>query len=62
MEINDVFIDEASHLHIAMPMYSLIEFSYNYSDTSGGLCHFKRVEVPDDNANLSIDIEISEKL
>ena len=33
-EINDVFIDEANHIYIAMPMYNLIEYSDNYSDTS----------------------------
>ena len=33
-EINDVFIDETNHIYIAMPMYSLIEYSDNYSDTS----------------------------
>ena len=36
-EINDVFIDEANHVYIAMPMYNLIEYSDNYSDTSGML-------------------------
>ena len=32
--INDVFADEANHIYIAMPMYNLIEYSDNYSDTS----------------------------
>ena len=32
-EINDVFIDEANHIYIPMPMYNLIEYSDNYSDT-----------------------------
>ena len=36
-EINNVFIDEANYIYIAMPMYNLIEYSNNYSDTSGGL-------------------------
>ena len=36
-EINDVFIDEANHIYVAMPMYNLIEYSYNYADTSGSL-------------------------
>ena len=36
-EINDVFIDEANHVYIVMPMYNLIEYSDNYSDTSGSL-------------------------
>ena len=54
-EINDVFIDEANHIYIAMPMYNLIEYSDNYSDTSGSLWRFKRVEPPVDNANLAVD-------
>ena len=29
-----------------MPMYNLIEFCDNYSDTSGSLCQFKRDESP----------------
>ena len=34
----------------------LIEYSDNYSDTSGSLWEFKRDEVPvDNNANLSIN-------
>ena len=33
-EIND----EAEHIKTTMPMYNLIEYSDNYSDTSGSLC------------------------
>ena len=36
-EINETFIDEAEHINITMPMYNLIEYSDNYSDTSGSL-------------------------
>ena len=36
--INETFIDEAEHINIAMPMYNLVEYSDNYSDTSGSLC------------------------
>ena len=32
--INDVFVDEENHICIAMPMYKLIKYSDNYSDTS----------------------------
>ena len=38
---NDIFADEANHIYIAMPMYNLIEYSDNYSDTSGSLWQFK---------------------
>ena len=54
-KINDVFIDEANHVYIAMPMYNLIEYSDNYSDTSGSLWQFKRDEVPANNADLTIN-------
>ena len=36
-EINETFVDKAEHINIAMPMYNLIEYSNNYSDTSGSL-------------------------
>ena len=41
-----MFIDEAKHVHISMPMYNLIEYSENYSDklSSGSLWQFKRDE------------------
>ena len=32
-EINDTFIDYASFINITMPMYNLIQYSGNYSDT-----------------------------
>ena len=37
-----------------MPMYYLIEYSDNYSDTSGSLWGFKRDEIVD-NANVTYD-------
>ena len=54
-EINDVFIDKANHIYISVPMYNLIEYSDNYSGTSGSLWQFKRAEVSADNADLSVD-------
>ena len=59
--INDVFVDEANHIYIAMPMYNLIEYSDNYSDTSGSLWQFKRDEVPANNTDLSVDNSLSFK-
>ena len=32
--INDVYFDETNYIYIAMPMYNLIEYCDNYSDTS----------------------------
>ena len=38
-----------------MPMCNLIEYSDNYSDTSGGLWNFKRDEI-DNNVNVTMII------
>ena len=47
-EINETFVDEANYINIAMPMCNLIEYSYNYFDTSGRLWQFKRDEIEGD--------------
>ena len=38
-----------------MPKHNLIEYSDNYSDTLGSLWKFKRDEVRNNNADLTID-------
>ena len=53
--INDVFVEKTDHIYIAMSMYNLIEYSDNYSDTSGRLWRFKRDKVPANNTDLTID-------
>ena len=53
-EINETFIDEATHINITRFMYNLIEYSDNYSDTSGSLWQFKRDEIVN-NADVSND-------
>ena len=53
-EINDTFVDYADFINITMPMYNLIEYSDNYSDTSGSLWQFKRDEIEED-VDLTLD-------
>ena len=53
--INDVFVDRAEHIYIAMPIHNLIRCSDNYSDTSGSLWQFKKDEVLTNNADLTIN-------
>ena len=53
-QINETFVDDPQHINIAMPMYNLIEYSDNYSDTSGKLWQFKRDEIEGYN-NLTVD-------
>ena len=50
LEINDEHVDTAENLDIVMPMYTLIEFSDNYQDSSATLCQYKRDEPPEDDA------------
>ena len=44
-KINDTFVDYADFINITMLMYNFIEYSDNYSDTSGSLWNFKRDEL-----------------
>ena len=53
-EINDTFVDYVDFINITMPMYNLIEYSDNYSDTSGSLWDFKRDEIVN-NADVTND-------
>ena len=54
MEIDGTFVDYADFINIAMPIYNLIEYSDNYSDSSGNLWNFKREEVTD-NTDVTND-------
>ena len=47
-EIIETFVDDADFINITMPMYNLIEYSDNYSDTSRSLRNFKRDEIEGD--------------
>ena len=52
-ETNATFVDEANFINITMPMYNLMEYSDNYSDTSGSLWQFKRDEIENNANNLT---------
>ena len=53
-EIIEALVDEADFINITMPMYTLIEYSVNYSSTSGSLWHFGRDEIIN-NADVTND-------
>ena len=53
-EISEPFVDNAENTNIAMPMYNLIEYSDNYSDTSESLWQIKRDEIEGD-VDLTVD-------
>ena len=52
-KINITLIDNAEDLGIVMPMYNLLEYSQNYSMTSGILWNFYRDEMDDVDNNAS---------
>ena len=43
-KINNTLIDNAVNVDIVMPMYNLIEYSKNYSKTTGSLWNYYRHE------------------
>ena len=63
LEINDEHVDAAENLDITMPLYSLIEYSDNYQDSSATLYQYKRDETPEANAinDLTTDTSSSSK-
>ena len=52
-KINNTQIDNAEHIDIVMPMYNLIEYSDNYSKTSGSLWQYCK-QIPAINNNGAI--------
>ena len=62
LEINDEHVDTAENLDIVMPMYSLIENSNNYQDSSATLYQYKRDESPEDDAVADLTADNSDSL
>ena len=58
--MNDV--DAAENLDVVMPMYNLIEYSYNYEDSSVTLYQYKRDEPPEDDTVADLTANISYSL
>ena len=53
-KINNTFIDNSEDLDIVMPMYNLLEYSDNFSITSGTVWNYYRDNV-NDSANENND-------
>ena len=53
--MNNTQIDNAEYIDIVMPMYNLIEYSDNYSKTSGSLWQYcKEIPAVDYNGNIVV--------
>ena len=59
--INNTEIDNAKDIDIVMPMYNLIEYSDNYSKTSGSLWQYYKDD-PNDNIENSESFKYKIKL
>ena len=59
LEVNDEHADTAENLDITMPMYTLIEYSDNYQDSSATLYQYKRDEPPKANAVADLTVDNS---
>ena len=61
-KVNNILIDNAKDLDIVMPIYNLIEYSKNYSKTSGGLWNYYRDEPNSglDGANNNLNYSIKD--
>ena len=52
-KINRTTIDDAKDLDLVMPMYILIEYSSNYSETAGSLWFYSKDEATGFNADIA---------
>ena len=59
--INNTEIDNAKDIDVVMPMYNLIEYSYNYSKTSGSVWQYYKDE-PSDQIVISKSFESNIKI
>ena len=54
-KINNTQVDNAKGIDIVMPMYNLIEYSDNYSKTSGSLRQYRKDIPAIDNNNATVN-------
>ena len=52
-KIDGTTIDSVQDWNLVMPMYNVIEFSLNYSDTTCSLCFYFKYEAADSNIDIS---------
>ena len=60
-KINNAFLDNVEDLDIVIPMYNLLEYSDNYSVTSGSLWNYYRDQVNDSVIENDDDNKISNR-
>ena len=54
-KIDERTIDDAENLDLVMPVYNLIEYSSNYSETTGSIWFYSKDEETNFNADIAND-------
>ena len=54
-KIDGITIDDAEYSDLVIPMYNLIEYSSNYSETTGSLWFYSKDEATSFNADIAND-------
>ena len=54
-KIDGTATDDVEDLDLVMPMYNLIEYSSNYSETTGSLCFFSKDKATNCDADIAND-------
>ena len=52
IKIDGTTIDDADHLDLVIPIFNVIDYSWNYSETTGGLWFYSKNE----GNNFNVDI------
>ena len=52
-KIDGITIDDAKDLDLVMPMYTLIKYSSNCSETTGSVCFYAKDEATESNADTA---------
>ena len=55
-KIYEITIDDTENIHLVIPMYNLLEYTSNYSDTTSSL-FFNKNEATDFDNNYDIDYD-----
>ena len=53
IKIDGTTIDDADHLDLVIPIFNVIDYSWNYSETTGGLWFYSKNEANNFNVDIA---------
>ena len=60
-KVNNILIDNAEDLEVVMPMYNLLQYSKNYSNTTGNFWNYYKDEVNSSAGGENNNVNYSNK-